>query len=300
MIPESFRRPVRLAFALAIAAVCACGSKPLARPPVPEPPNPFLTVKPGKERGAFLFRKACAQCHGRIGDGVGATEPGIEPPPRNLVVASYRFRSTPTGSLPTDADIARTIRGGLRGTWMPPWQNVLCPDEIDDIVAHVKSLSPYFADEDPDPPVPIPAPAPASPAAVERGRIAYVELGCAECHGDAGDGKGRVRPEQLRDDRDHPIPATDFVRGQLKAGRAPKDVYRVLVTGMDGTPMPSYAEVAAPDKLYDVVHYVLALNPHPGWPSWKIPATQFLAPCEARVGERPSPKRGAGPAGAPR
>ena len=59
-------------------------------------------------------------------------------------------------------------------------------------------------------------------------------------------------------------------------------MYRVLVTGMDGTPMPSYAASAAPEELYDLVHYVLSLNPQPLGPSFRMAPSRFLKPCAVR------------------
>jgi len=39
-----------------------------------------------------------------------------------------------------------------------------------------------------------------------------------------------------------------------------KDVYRTLVTGLAGTPMPSYATSLEPDQAWDLAYYVLSLS----------------------------------------
>ena len=37
-------------------------------------------------------------------------------------------------------------------------------------------------------------------------------------------------------------------------------MFRDLVTGLDGTPMPSFAAAMKPDQMWDVVHYIRTLS----------------------------------------
>jgi len=37
-------------------------------------------------------------------------------------------------------------------------------------------------------------------------------------------------------------------------------VYRTLVTGLSGTPMPSYADSLEPEQIWDLAFYVLSLS----------------------------------------
>ena len=39
--------------------------------------------------------------------------------PRDFTKGIFKFRTTPLGSLPTEADLMRTIRTGVSGTMMP-------------------------------------------------------------------------------------------------------------------------------------------------------------------------------------
>ncbi len=65
----------------------------------------------------------------------------------------------------------------------------------------------------------------------------------------------------LKDNRDLPIAATDLTRPErFKSGGRPEDVYRTLMTGLAGTPMPSYADSLEPDQAWDLVYYVLSLS----------------------------------------
>src|SRR5512133_941170 len=72
-------------------------------------------------RGKAVFDRYCISCHGVEGDGRGPTADWIQPRPRVLTSGVYKFRSTPSGTLPTDADLKRTITNGLHTTFMPRW-----------------------------------------------------------------------------------------------------------------------------------------------------------------------------------
>ena len=43
-------------------------------------------------------------------------------------------------------------------------------------------------------------------------------------------------------------------------GSEPEDIYRTLMTGLAGTPMPSYVDALEPDQAWDLVYYVLSLS----------------------------------------
>jgi hypothetical protein len=53
----------------------------------------------------------------------------------------FKFRTTKQGWLPTDEDLYRTISRGLTGTAMEGWDGVLAPNEIWQVIAHLKTLS---------------------------------------------------------------------------------------------------------------------------------------------------------------
>ena len=97
-------------------------------------------------------------------------------------------------------------------------------------------------------------------AAASRGRQTYEAAGCASCHGERGHGDGPSAP-QLKDETGLPIRPADLrYPARFKNGAQAIDVYRTLVTGLDGTPMPSYADVFEdPGTLWDLVAYVGSL-----------------------------------------
>jgi mono/diheme cytochrome c family protein len=62
----------------------------------------------------------------------------------------------------------------------------------------------------------------------------------------------------------HPLRPANLNKGVYKGGRRPIDIYWRVADGITGTPMPGHASVLKPDKLWDVVNFVLALpyEPH--------------------------------------
>jgi hypothetical protein len=72
--------------------------------------------------GATVYRARCAACHGPSGRGDGMYAAFLNPRPIDFTSGRYKFRSTETGSLPTDADLAHSITEGLHGTSMPAWK----------------------------------------------------------------------------------------------------------------------------------------------------------------------------------
>ena len=66
--------------------------------------------------GKFVYERNCTVCHGRGGDGKGEMVQGMWPHPRKLSAGVFKYRTTPSGALPFDADLERTVRGGLYGS----------------------------------------------------------------------------------------------------------------------------------------------------------------------------------------
>jgi cytochrome c oxidase cbb3-type subunit 2 len=210
------------------------------------------------ERGKGVYERRCAGCHGVRGDGNGPVATFLDPRPRDFTLGSFKFRTTPSGALPTDGDLYRTLTRGVRFTAMPTWHEVHEKDRIA-VIAYVKTLSPRWKDDKPEPAVAIGDPPKATPELLARGKALYAQAKCSQCHGDGGKGDGPSAGE-LRDDLKFPIRPTDFTRGQFKAGGDVRDVYRTMTTGLDGTPMPSFADSMSDDERWAISYYVLSFS----------------------------------------
>src|SRR6266545_6256427 len=147
MIPTSVI--TRAALAIAIAAVATSGRA--------TPPDATAA-----SRGKKVFDRYCISCHGVAGDGRGPTADFVDPRPRVLTSGVFKFRSTPSGALPTDADLLRTVTNGLHLTFMPRWAPTT-EQERRDVVQFVKTLSPRFKEEPQPEPISIPASPPVTP-----------------------------------------------------------------------------------------------------------------------------------------
>jgi cytochrome c oxidase cbb3-type subunit 2 len=81
-------------------------------------------------------------------------------------------------------------------------------------------------------------------------------MNCWQCHGKDGRGNG-PSAASLTDNKGNPIAPFDFTSGKsFKCGETDQDMFRDLVTGLDGTPMPSFVSAMTPDQRWDVVHYI--------------------------------------------
>ena len=129
-----------------------------------------------------------------------------------------------------------------------------------DVVEYVKTFSPRWLHESPQAPIPIPPAPPDGAASRQRGAAVYKEMGCFNCHGELGKGDGPSMPTLL-DDWGHKIVPYDFTVGtSLKCGDRPEDVYRVFMTGLTGSPMPSYTGQLSPEDAWHLVHFLQVLR----------------------------------------
>jgi cytochrome c oxidase cbb3-type subunit 2 len=208
-------------------------------------------------RGKEVYAQRCIGCHGVKGDGEGPAATFFDHRPRNFITGTFKFRTTPTGSLPTDGDLFRTVTRGIRGTAMPSWHELPINDRLA-AIAYIKTFSPYFAEEKPDP-VLIKDPPASSPALVARGKEIFQQAKCWECHGNTGKGDGPSAPG-LKDDWGFPIRPADLTRGQFKAGPGVEDIFRTMSLGLSGTPMPSFAQAFSEEDRWALSYFVLSLS----------------------------------------
>lgn len=140
------RLPFRGAALLGGLLVAACESggnrSPVpASSPMPEavPPafegrvNPLPASPESVERGAELFRKSCAICHGEGADGKGPSARGLDPPPAN-------FRDGAPLARHGDDYLFWRITTGKPGTAMPAFGPTLSDEERWAILRYLRTI----------------------------------------------------------------------------------------------------------------------------------------------------------------
>jgi cytochrome c oxidase cbb3-type subunit 2 len=220
--------------------------------------------------GKEVYQRRCLGCHGVDGDGNGPAAAFIQRDrPRNFTLGVFKFRATPSGSLPDDGDLMRTLIRGVRGTAMPTWHELSEKDRMS-VIQYVKyelsvdrsdpkKPTAWFVDERPKPPIYIGEPPKPSQELVRRGKEVWKQAKCWECHGEEGKGNGE-KAEGLKDDFGFPIPPANLTTGQFKSGPTAKDIFRTMSTGLMGTPMPSFSDSLSEDDRWALSYYVLSLS----------------------------------------
>jgi cytochrome c oxidase cbb3-type subunit 2 len=220
------------------------------------------------DSGKQLYYRFCWGCHGFRGDGNGEnwlptgsypTMPYLNIQPRNFDAAVFKCRSTPTGTLPTDEDLYNSVGRGFVMTNMPSWLS-LPSQQRADLVAFIKTFSPRFKSEKPGDPIHVPAESKLTVESIKHGQELFQKLECWKCHGPEGRGDG-PSASTLTDSNDQPIRPYNFAVGsRFKCGATNQDLYKIFMTGLDGTPMPSFADVIKPEDAWDLVHFLRTLQ----------------------------------------
>jgi mono/diheme cytochrome c family protein len=270
-----------VALSLALAGCVAKWESPQAGaglPPRTAPPNaaatmlsgpipvllvPTRTLGPSPELlalGKRVYEKQCVACHGADGRGEGEAAYLLYPKPRDFVAGKYALVST-WDRVPSDEDLFRTISRGMPGSAMPSWGH-LSEEERWGLVHYVKSFAekPLVVQPAADPKgegevgtglIRVPPEPPFTPEARARALERYADA-CASCHGKTGRGDGA---EQQKDDKGYPTRPRDLTLGVYKGSPEPAQVYRRIVAGMPGTPMPMSDWAYGEDAWY-LVHLV--------------------------------------------
>ena len=217
-------------------------------------------------RGKPIYDKRCSQCHGKTGDGKGPAAHTMYPRPRIFAGnSSYKFRTTPSGELPTDRDLYDVVTRGIPGTAMPAFASL--PEQARwDVVAAVKSFNEDFTDPDllasvqPLPELAKPEPVAADAASIEKGKEIFAANKCWQCHGHLGRGNGSSWPTLFDNWDKTPIVPTDFtLAGNFRGGHSAFAVFRTVSTGLTGTPMPDYRSAISVADRWHLANYITSL-----------------------------------------
>ena len=219
--------------------------------------------------GEKAYIQFCVHCHGLKGQGNGKASSYLSPPPRDLSLGIFKFRSTPSNALPRNEDLYRTIKKGIPGTAMPAWGDILAEETLASLVEYIKYFSNRFQMETPDFKVYAGLEPPYEKYSIDKGRILYKELRCNRCHGEKGNRSGRLE-NKLTDAWGNPSVVYDLKKpGLYKAGFSSEEIYHTLVTGLDGTPMSAY-DYVKPENLWHLVHFLQSQQKSEPLPSLRM------------------------------
>jgi DMSO reductase family type II enzyme heme b subunit len=231
------------------------------RPAKPSPAD----IAAGKQ----IYFKECVWCHGPEGAGDGPGADRLWPRPRNFNAGTFKIRHTGSGELPTENDLFLTVTHGLPGSAMPPWEGILSEQERHQVIAFVTTnlvKDRDFQDMENEEfhVINFGKQVPTSEESIKRGKDVFLNKGkCVECHGDDARGDGN---KTQKDEWGFPIFPADLhkcwnFRGNREDPYNPKNIFREVSTGLNGTPMPSFAETLTPDQRWDVANFIISLCP---------------------------------------
>ncbi len=226
---------------------------------------PGSDIPPGTPIGERVYRHRCAVCHGPDGRGNGPAAPSLIPRPRDFTQGQFKYKSTPPGHPPTDADLIHTITNGLKSSAMPYWSDLLTEKEIKEVAEFIKGLA-NLSNRPTPVPLQITPRVPFHADSVERGRSLYTKHGCVACHGPRG--RGGI---SLKDAKGYPVVSRDLTAPwTFRGGSEPALLWLRISTGLAPGPMPAFDHTLTPEQRWDMVNYIRSLARTPPWESGGI------------------------------
>ena len=266
------------------------------------------------EAGKRVYFTKCVWCHGVDGAGDGPGADRLWPRPRNFNQGTFKIRHTASGELPLfDAkkpvpgqnDLFETVTHGLPGSAMPPWEGILSEEQRLQVLSFVTTQlvkDRKFTDKQSETQTILNLaelkPKPATDESKKRGSELIVEKKCVECHGMEGRGDGNAF--NLKDDWGFSIQPANWhkcwnFRGSRQDPYNVANIFRTFSTGVNGTPMPSFADNTSVDERWDIANFVNSLcerntlgEPLPIDPLTDKPKINFVIPSDMVEGEIPA------------
>ncbi|HTR23776.1 MAG TPA: c-type cytochrome [Terriglobales bacterium] len=200
--------------------------------------------------GEEIYKGLCMRCHGEKGDGKGVTYLYLDPAPRDLTKAAFMI------SKPEDRFLA-SLKDGVPGTSMPPWERVLTEQQRKDVLDYVfKTFVKEPRQKLKERKVPDTNPVAFTPQSVADGEQIFLQR-CTGCHGRKADGKGpnsldiSPRPRNLRN--------SAFINNA-----SDKRLFTSITYGVEGTAMPSWIDYGlSQNDIGNLINFIRSLNRKP-------------------------------------
>lgn len=273
----------------------------------PAPPAEMI------ESGKRVYFTKCVWCHGVDGAGDGPGADRLWPRPRNFNQGTFKIRHTASGELPLfnynektpdsgKNDLFDTVTHGLPGSAMPPWEGILTEEQRIQVLSYVTTQlvkDRKFTDKQSETQTVLQLatikPAEATEDSIKKGAQLIVDKKCIECHGVEGRGDGNAF--NLKDDWGFSIQPANWhkcwnFRGSRQDPYNVRNIFRTFSTGVNGTPMPSFADSTSIEDRWNIANFVNSLceRDEEGKPLGIDPLTDkpkinFVVPSTAVEGE---------------
>ncbi|WHZ15798.1 MAG: hypothetical protein OJF52_002644 [Nitrospira sp.] len=240
----------------------------------PAPPAEMI------EAGKRVYFTKCVWCHGVDGAGDGPGADRLWPRPRNFNQGTFKIRHTASGELPlfnynekvpdsNKNDLLDTVTHGLPGSAMPPWEGILTEEQRLQVLSFVTTQlvkDRKFTDKQSETQTILQVgtikPLEATEESLKKGAELIVEKKCIECHGVEGRGDGNAF--NLKDDWGFSIQPADWhkcwnFRGSRQDPYNVRNIFRTFSTGVNGTPMPSFADNTTVEERWHIANFVNSL-----------------------------------------
>ena len=230
------------------------------------------------EAGKRVYFTKCVWCHGVDGAGDGPSADRLWPRPRNFNQGTFKIRHTASGELPLfdyrkptpgQNDLFETVTHGLPGSAMPSWEGILTEEQRLQVLSFVTTQlvkDRRYDDKETETLTMLQLdsikPIPPSKESIEKGAQLVVDKKCIECHGINGRGDGNAF--NLKDDWGFPIQPASWhkcwnFRGSRQDAYNVKNIFRTFSTGVNGTPMPSFADNTTVEERWHIANFVNSL-----------------------------------------
>ena len=217
---------------------------------------PASSFKTGEE----IYKNLCARCHGEKGDGKGVAYLYLDPAPRDLTKTAF-MNSKP------EQRFLDSLKNGVPGTSMPPWERVLTDEQRRAVLTYVfQAFVKEPRGQVKERKIPEQNPIASNSDSIHRGEQIFLQR-CTGCHGRKADGKGpnsldiSPRPRNLR----NPF----FVRSVTD-----KRLFDSILYGVQGTAMPSWIDYGlTQNDVGDLVNFIRSMNPQTVSPAGEKSAT---------------------------